>query len=176
MDEPTIYCTYHPNRPTALRCNRCGNPICSSCAVRTPVGYRCKNCVREQQKVFETAYWYDFIAAFAAAAVVCGAGSILSTMVGYFSLFIAIVAGYLAARVAQWAVHYRRHRFLWLSAVAGGIVGCLPILFIAGILAAFSLLMSRGGWLDMGVGLIWPLMYAVVSVVSLIINIKGIRF
>jgi hypothetical protein len=174
MDEPTIYCTYHSTRPTALRCNRCGKPICSSCAVRTPVGYRCKDCVREQQKVFDTASWYDFIVAFAVAAVVCGAGSILSTIIGYLSLFIAAVAGYLAARAVLWAVRRRRHRFLWLAAVAGGIAGCIPILFVAGILTVFGFF-GEGGWSFADIGMIWPLMYMVISVGSLIINIKGFR-
>ena len=38
---------------TSLRCNKCGKPICAKCAVRTPTGYRCKECVRGQQKIFE---------------------------------------------------------------------------------------------------------------------------
>ncbi len=43
-DIPT--CANHPERETGLRCNRCGKPICSQCAVQTPVGYRCRECVR----------------------------------------------------------------------------------------------------------------------------------
>ena len=36
-----------------LRCNRCDKPICYDCAVRTPVGYRCKECVRASSKVLQ---------------------------------------------------------------------------------------------------------------------------
>ena len=43
-----------------LRCNRCERPICTECAVLTPTGYRCKECVRGQQKVFDTAKWFDY--------------------------------------------------------------------------------------------------------------------
>jgi hypothetical protein len=42
---------YSPDRETYLRCNRCERHICTSCAVLTPTGYRCKNCVRGAQKV-----------------------------------------------------------------------------------------------------------------------------
>ena len=51
----TLYCYVHPNRPTSLRCNRCERPICAECAVRTPTGYRCPECIRSQQKIFDTA-------------------------------------------------------------------------------------------------------------------------
>ena len=53
----TLYCYVHPDRETGLRCNRCERPICADCAVLTPTGYRCKECVREQKKVFDTAEW-----------------------------------------------------------------------------------------------------------------------
>jgi len=60
-EAPTpIYCANHPQVETSLRCNRCGKPICPKCAVSTPTGYRCRECVRGQQKVFETAEWYDY--------------------------------------------------------------------------------------------------------------------
>lgn len=45
-DEP-LTCTWHPDRETLLRCNRCGRPMCTECAVKHPVGLRCKECVRE---------------------------------------------------------------------------------------------------------------------------------
>jgi hypothetical protein len=65
----TLYCYIHPNRPTVLRCNRCERPICTEDAIRVPTGYRCPNCVREQQKVFDTAQWRDYVAAFVVAAI-----------------------------------------------------------------------------------------------------------
>lgn len=59
------YCANHPGVETSLRCNKCGKPICARCAIRTPTGYRCKECVRGQQKIFETAEWYDYALGFA---------------------------------------------------------------------------------------------------------------
>ncbi|HNW14496.1 MAG TPA: B-box zinc finger protein, partial [Anaerolineaceae bacterium] len=55
----TLYCKNHPQRETYLRCNRCNDPICVQCAVLTPTGYRCKNCISGQQKVFETSEGLD---------------------------------------------------------------------------------------------------------------------
>jgi hypothetical protein len=176
-NDQQLYCSYHPNRPTALRCNRCSRPICSSCAIRTPVGYRCKDCVHEQQKVFETAVWYDFPVAFFAAAIVIGVGSVLSSFIGFFIILVAVVAGNLATRVVDWAVRYRRSKYLWLAATAGGIAGCLPAIVPT---LVMSLLyygsVGTGGILSAGIGLLWPAAYGVMAVGSLIASQKGIRF
>ena len=56
-------CAYHPTVEATLRCNRCDKPICIKCAVRTPVGYRCKACINEQQETFYSAFWYDYVLA-----------------------------------------------------------------------------------------------------------------
>ncbi len=50
MTGPTATACYrHPDRPTRLGCSRCGRPICNECAVATPVGYRCPDCIAELQ-------------------------------------------------------------------------------------------------------------------------------
>jgi hypothetical protein len=176
MNDPQVFCTYHPNRPTSLRCNRCGQPICSQCAVRTPVGYRCKSCVRAQQKVFETAYWYDFIIAFIVAGVVCGAGSLLSSVIGFFILFVAAFVGSIAARAVQWAVRHRRSRYLWLAAAAGGVAGCLPIMIPTVLFLLFLPGQEAGAsWLTAGMSLLWPVGYMLVVVGFLTANIRGLR-
>ncbi|MGB7537798.1 MAG: B-box zinc finger protein [Anaerolineales bacterium] len=176
MNEQEMFCSYHPGRPTTLRCNRCGRPICSQCARRTPVGYRCKTCVREQQKVFDTAYWYDFPVAFLAAALVCGVGSILSSFIGFFILFVAGFAGMLAARAVIWAVRHRRHRFLWIAAAAGGIAGCLPVMIPTLVLSLFSFGQSgAAGLVTLGMSLLWPVGYMIIAAVFLIANLRGLR-
>lgn len=118
MTDQPLFCAYHPSRTTTLRCNRCGQPICTSCAILTPVGYRCKVCVRQQQKVFETAYWYNFLIAFVVAGVICGAGSLLGSLLGFFVILVAALVGTVAARAIQWAVRHRRSRYL-LGCVCG---------------------------------------------------------
>lgn len=42
-----LRCTWHPERETLLRCNRCDRPMCTECAVQHPVGLRCKECIKE---------------------------------------------------------------------------------------------------------------------------------
>jgi hypothetical protein len=176
MNEPQTFCSYHPNRPTSLRCNRCDRPICSQCAIRTPVGYRCKTCVQEQQKIFNTAYWYDFPVAFIVAAVVCGAGSILGSFLGIFILLQAGIAGTVAARAVVWAVGHRRNKYLWLAAAAGGVAGCLPIMIPTLFLFLFSYTQAgAGGLLAMGMSLLGPGGYLLIAVGFLIASLKGIR-
>jgi hypothetical protein len=143
--------------------------------MRTPVGYRCKSCVHEQQKIFETAYWYDFLIAFIVAGVVCGVGSILSSWIGFFILFIAAFVGSIAARAVQWAVRYRRNKYLWVAAAAGGIIGCIPIMIptLLGLLIFSGL--GAGGWISAGMGFLWPGAYLVIAVGALVVNLKGFR-
>jgi hypothetical protein len=88
-----LYCANHPGVPTTLRCNRCEKPICIKCAVLTPTGYRCRECVRGQQKVYETAQWRDFPLA-------CG----LAFIIAFFGSFLAqVMFGYRAHLV--WSLH-----------------------------------------------------------------------
>jgi hypothetical protein len=176
MNPDTLFCAYHPSRETTLRCNRCGNPICTACAVRTPVGYRCRTCVRQQQKVFETARWHDFVTAFVVAAVIIGAGSILSSMIGFFILFAAAFVGNIAARIVNWAVRHRRSRYLWIAAAAGGVAGCLPGLLIAVLPMIFFFFQSGGEYLfSYLMGLLWPVGYMIVAVSLLVASLRGFR-
>ncbi|MCK4961780.1 MAG: hypothetical protein KAS19_04805, partial [Anaerolineales bacterium] len=63
MTDRTMVCANYPDRETTLRCNRCEKLICAKCAVHTPVGYRCRECVRGQQKELETARQLDYMIA-----------------------------------------------------------------------------------------------------------------
>src|SRR5689334_10585852 len=54
-----LFCIVHASVETSLRCNKCGRPMCIKCARRTPVGYRCKECVSNQQAIFFNAQPLD---------------------------------------------------------------------------------------------------------------------
>jgi membrane associated rhomboid family serine protease len=41
-------CYRHPHRETLVSCSNCGRPICHECMIPAPVGFRCPECVREQ--------------------------------------------------------------------------------------------------------------------------------
>jgi hypothetical protein len=134
----TLHCANHPDRETMLRCNRCDKPICYQCAVRTPVGYRCKECVREQQNVYYNGGTGDLVIGGAVAVVLGGIFGGLAYaflgLIGFFSFIVAFFAGPAAggavAEVIRRAVRKRRTRGMkWLAAVL-----FLLGLFVAGIL------------------------------------------
>src|SRR5512139_2890612 len=93
---PTLYCANHPDRETMLRCNRCEKPICYQCAILTPVGYRCKECVRQQQNTYYNAERFDLpIAAAIGFALGAGVGALayaFLNLIGWFSFLIAFFA------------------------------------------------------------------------------------
>ena len=136
-ESTTLYCYVHPTRETSLRCNNCERPICAQCAVRTPTGYRCKECVRERQKTFETAEWYDFILGFIIAAVLSAIAAFLVTLIGgigFFGWFL-IAAGAPTAAVAiaegvRRVTSRRRSRALFITIATGVILGALPVILI----------------------------------------------
>jgi len=81
-----------------LRCNRCNKPICMDCAVLTPVGYRCKACVRAQQDKFYTATTTNQLAGSVAAfvsGVLLGIAALLLTRLMGFSFFGILIAVFL---------------------------------------------------------------------------------
>jgi len=131
----TLYCYVHPNRETSLRCNNCERPICVSCAVRTPTGYRCRECVRGQQRTFETSEWYDYVSGFIVAALLSTVAAFLVTLIGRFSFFgfIIIFAGaptvaVMIAEGVRTVTRRRRSRALFITVAVGVVLGALPIM------------------------------------------------
>ncbi len=139
MTESTtpVYCYRHPGVETSLRCYRCGNPICAQCARRTPTGYLCPDCVRGQQKTFDTALWYDYLLGFVVAAALGLVASLLVTLIGgigiYGILIIIIGAptvGMIIAEAVRIATRKHRSRPLFLTVAAGVVLGALPVILI----------------------------------------------
>ncbi len=132
-----LYCANHPTVETQLRCNRCGKPICPKCAVSTPTGYRCKECIRAQQKVFQSALPRDYPIAFVIAFVLSLLGNFLISFLGFWGLLLAFVVGFVIAESVRKATGKRRSKALfWTTAIAAGL-GSFPYLMIA-LLAAFG--------------------------------------
>lgn len=126
--EETAYCTVHPDREATLRCNKCGRPMCVQCAVQTPVGYRCKECVRGIQDKYYTANPADdWIAAGVAAAATAIVGYILAS-VGiplFFVLILAFPVGGGISEVIVRVTQKRRSRNMARVSAAGVVVGGL---------------------------------------------------
>ena len=138
LEEP-LYCVNHPKPETRLRCNRCGNPICPKRAVRTPVGFRCKQCIKGQQAVFYSATPVDYLIAVVIGLVAATIAAFIIGAVGlFFSFFLAPVAGGVIAEVVRWATGRRRGRRMWLVVsaciVSGALIAAfgptLPLLFV----------------------------------------------
>jgi hypothetical protein len=172
-EEPaTLYCYVHPNRETSLRCNRCERPICTECAVHTPTGYRCRECVREQQRIFNTAEWYDYLIGFGTTAVLSLIASIIisliSSFIGFFfmlfvSFMIAGAAGVIIANVTQAALRRRRSKQLFWLTAAGVVAGAIPIILF---------LLFTGGLFS----IIWQGIYLFTATPTVYARISGFQF
>ncbi len=165
QEERTV-CAVHPTIETTLRCNKCGRYMCARCSVLTPVGYRCKQCVHQQQDVYFTATQRDY-------AVAAAVAFVLSVPVSYvvarpeMGVFLAIIlsipAGGLISELVHRAVGRRRGRYLW-AAVAGGIVaGALLALFPT--LQQVMSYVGEAGLNEMGGGLAYMVLPSIIYVV-----------
>jgi hypothetical protein len=122
-----LFCANHPNRQTHLRCNRCGKPICTSCAKPTPVGYRCPECIREREDIFFSATVLDYLIVLIVTIPLSLFGGWLATRLGFFTIFLGAFAGSLIGRITFWAARRRRGR--WMPLLVGALVvigGLLP--------------------------------------------------
>jgi hypothetical protein len=180
MSQDALFCANHPSRETQLRCNRCGKPICVSCAVQTPVGYRCRECVRGHQKVFETARNVDLPIALLISVVGVGIATAVLSYLSFWGLFVAPVIGGGIAEVVRWAVRRRRSRNLALAAAGGGVLGVLIYLLYTFWPYLNWFLLSPGGF-DAGIlagtatSLIWPLVNGALMISALYYRLRGIR-
>ncbi|RPJ23677.1 MAG: hypothetical protein EHM33_20215 [Chloroflexi bacterium] len=136
-ESTTLYCYVHPNRETSLRCNNCNRPICAACAVRTPTGYRCRECVKSQLKTFDTSEWYDYISGFIVAALLSAVAAFLVTFIGRIGFFgwFLIAAGAPTAAVAiaegvRLVTRRRRSRALFIAVAVGVVLGALPVILV----------------------------------------------
>ena len=152
LDDEKLTCANHPSVETVLRCNRCSKPICTRCAVQTPVGYRCKECVGQQQSVYFTGGTIDYVIGAVIALVLGGIASYLITLLGawFFSLILGPTIGIAIAEAVRLAVRRRRSKFLWLAVAGGLVVGAVPALLRA-LVYPWSLL-SLGLFLVLAVG------------------------
>ena len=100
-----ITCYRHPDRPTAVRCTRCGRPVCPECMRSAAVGHQCVDCVQA--------------AAYAVPPVRTAAGGILRQ--GMPVVTYALIAVNVAVFVLQIASRTLQYKLsLFPVAVAGG--------------------------------------------------------
>lgn len=169
IEQHTLYCENHPSVETTLRCNRCEKPICAKCAVLTETGYRCTDCVRTQQKTFDTATWIDYILAIGIAVIMAYIGSLLTSRIGFFTIFLAPIAGIVIAEVIRFAIRRRRSRRLFKATAAataiGGLLPILSLLALTGLTIGFTGLFY----------FIWPVVYTVLVTSTVYYRLAGIQ-
>ncbi|HBY08567.1 MAG TPA: hypothetical protein DEH22_12570 [Chloroflexi bacterium] len=158
-----LHCANHPDAETMLRCNRCEKPICGKCAVLTDTGYRCKECIRGQQKSFETAEMIDYPIAFFVAIALSFIGGLIAPRLSFFVILLAPIAGTITAEAVRVAVRRRRAQYLFLTAAAGALVGSLPGLL--GQILAFNLL-----------GILWYGIYSSIVTSTVYYRLRGMVF
>ncbi|MEE4195957.1 MAG: hypothetical protein V2J07_12225 [Anaerolineae bacterium] len=177
LSTPT-YCHLHPNVETALRCNKCGAYICAKCAVRTPTGYSCRSCINNQQKVFDNSNPLDGVLAVAVAGTLSFVGSLLVGVTGYFTIFLAPIAGIVIGEAVRFVTGKRRSQKMFKMVLIAVIIGALPLLAFNLIMALLSLsnALTTGLWSFLRV--IWYGYYAAAVATSTYYRISGrtIRF
>jgi uncharacterized membrane protein len=167
-----VYCANHPGVETSLRCNRCEKPICPKCAIATPTGYRCKECVRGQQKSFETAVWQDYLFSSFIAGVLAFLGSLVIPLLGFFTIIVSPIGGVIIAEVVRAITKKRRSKRLYQVVVIMIVVGCLPTLLLG--LATSLAFFSQGGLGSLW-SILWKAVYAFVIASTAYYRLSGIQ-
>lgn len=152
MTDEITYCEVHPDRETALRCNRCNRLMCAECAVQTPVGYRCKQCVRQHEDKFFTGTQSDYAVVFLVAAVLGGIGAAITLSIGFllFVLLLSAPIGGAIGEVAMRLTKRRRGRYSGQIGAAGVVLGTIVAVsaliggFVPQMFANLSLLLYVG--------------------------------
>lgn len=161
LSDVATVCAVHPEVETTLRCNQCERYMCTRCAVLTPTGYRCKECVSGRQKIYETALKRDYFVAFPITAILSLLGSIAVMWVGFYMLLVAPLAGSIIAEAARFATGKRRSKKLFLTAAGGVVAGCIPMGMI---------LLITGYW----PGLIWLGIFGALATSTVYYRLSGI--
>ncbi len=155
-----------------LRCNRCGKPIDARNAILTPIGYRCKECVRGQQKIFDTSKALDPVIAFFIAALVSFAGSWLVAPLGFIIILVASGLGLLIYNLTRLALKRRRGTKIDLAILFGALIGASPLLLRLVLQMVNAKSINVGG----GVGkLVWYIVYVALVAASAYAQSRGAR-
>jgi hypothetical protein len=118
--------------------------------------------VRGQQKVFETAQWFDYPLLMGVVAVLSALGGFGAEFLGFFTIFLAPVVGGIIAEAARLVTRRRRSRLLFRLAIVAAVIGCLPFLAIH--IFSFNLM-----------SLIWQGVYLFIMASTLYYRLSGIK-
>ncbi len=126
------YCAVHPTVESGLKCNKCGRYMCTKCVVRTPVGYRCRECVYQQAGLFYKATTRDqFLGAVVAFALSIPIAFVLTQPTFIFlTIILSLPAGSLIGEAVFRVMGRRKARYgaqiVVACIIAGTIIAFLP--------------------------------------------------
>jgi hypothetical protein len=127
-DDGRLFCYRHPDRETWVRCGRCDRPICTACAMQGPVGFRCRDCgkpVRDPMTQFTSLQLVGGLAASFGGGLLA---AYISSMFGFFALFVAFFAGGLIVEGITRITGYKMGTVMNVV-VYGGIVAGAAVAF-----------------------------------------------
>jgi hypothetical protein len=140
------------------------------CAVRTPVGYRCKECVSGQQGVFYSATKTHQVAGSVVAlllGLLLGAVAYFAGQLSWLALFIAPVAGGIVGEaIFRASGRKRARRFDWIGSglvAVGALLAFLVLYFILRVLLR--------GYFDLW-SLLWGLLFIGLAVGTVYARLK----
>ena len=114
------YCAVHTTVETNLRCNKCGRLMCTKCAVLTPVGYRCRECVKGQQATFYNSNKLDPIIQFVITVPLSAIAALLVSFIGRSFFWIGWMIAFAASSAVGAGIASLVHR------AVGGMCGAAP--------------------------------------------------
>jgi hypothetical protein len=130
-------CSNHPSVETSLRCKQCNKPICPKCAVQTPTGYSCKECVRGHKRKFDTAEWSDYLLGSLIAGILSLIGSFLVSLIGsigFIGWILVVIsaptAGAIIAETTRRVIKRHRAKSLFTTIIIAVGLGALPMVLM----------------------------------------------
>jgi hypothetical protein len=123
IDPPPLYCYRHPDRETWVRCGRCDQPICTSCAMQGPVGLRCKTCGKPSRDALVSLKPNQIVTGFVVALGLGAVAGWIGTQLGFLMIVVGFFAGTLIAEVIDRSIGIKRGPRIVAVAVAGIVLG-----------------------------------------------------
>jgi hypothetical protein len=124
------------------------------------VGYRCRDCVNAQQRVFYTGFRSsDYLIAGVVALPLSLVAGWLVPQLGWYAILLGPLAGGGIAEAARWATRRKRGEYTWLVVCGSIALGALPMLILS-LLSLVGLLAGTPGRLAYWVGGITRLVWA----------------
>jgi hypothetical protein len=124
-EPPPLYCYRHPERETWVRCGRCDQPICMSCAMQGPVGLRCKTCGKPSRDALSSLKPNQIAVGLAVATGLGAVVGYFGASFGFFMVVVGFFAGTIIAEALDRTVGIKRGPRILALAIVGIVMGAV---------------------------------------------------